>query len=57
MRIWWKQTALTDIDGYRSHVALYFEICALSFVMLLYIASVLAIFIHSVVIGNNADAP
>ena len=53
--MWWTALALSDIHGYREHVALIFETIALAIVMIIYIASVLAIFIHEAIKGDNID--
>lgn len=45
--MWWSALALDGIDGYRQHIASIFECIALSIVLLIYIISVLALFMHT----------
>lgn len=47
VRMWWSALALDGIDGYRQHIASIFECIALSIVLLIYIISVLALFMHT----------
>ena len=54
--MWWTALALNDINGYREHVALKFERIGLVCVFIIYIVSVLAIFIYESEKGSDPNA-
>lgn len=51
--VWWTKLAKKDVGGYREHIALRWEGCALFVAAAAYVASVLAILLRMLDIGRN----
>lgn len=54
--MWWHRLALSRAAAYREHVAVIWELSAVSICFILYVAAVLAIFLRLNVEGRDPSA-